>query len=94
MDLNKMQQNTVDKMNKEIETYTFLSIKIKDLLEELTIIRDGFVALNSAKDLEHEVNSKMNDMMLEKLIGSDSDIEEFEDFLKEQLFEEGENIND
>lgn len=94
MDLKKMQQNTVDKMNKEIETYTFLSIKIKDLLEELTIIRDGFTAFDNARELKYTVNSKMNDILLEELIATDSDMQEFKDFIKNEFSKRDGGMND
>lgn len=94
MDLKKMQQNTVDKMNKEIDDYTFLSVRIKDLLEELISIRDGFVSFDNARELKYTVNSKMNDILLEELIATDSDMEEFKDFIKNEFSKRDGEMND
>lgn len=93
MDLKKMQQNTADKMNKEIDNYTFLFVKIKDLLEELISIRDGLVSFDKAKGLKHEVNNKMNDMILETLITT-PDMQEFKNFIKNEFSKRDGGMND
>ena len=93
MDLKKMQQNTVDKVNKEIDNYTFLSVRIKDLLEELISIRDGLVSFDKAKELKHQVNNKMNDMILEILITT-PDMQEFKDFIKNEFSKRDGEMND
>lgn len=93
MDLKKMQQNTVDKINKEINNYTFLSVKIKDLLEELTNIRDGMVSVDKANELKYEVNNKMNDMILLTLITT-PDMQEFKDFIKNEFSKRDGGMND
>jgi hypothetical protein len=93
MDLKKMQQNTVDKVNKEIDNYTFLSVRIKDLLEELISIRDGLVSFDKAKELKYEVNNKMNDMILEILITT-PDMQEFKDFIKNEFSKRDGEMND
>lgn len=93
MDLKKMQQNTVDKMNKEIDNYTFLSVRIRDLLEELICMRDGLVSFDKAKELKYEVNNKMNDMILETLIAT-PDMQEFKNFIKNEFSKRDGGIND
>ena len=93
MDLKKMKQNTVDKVNKEIDNYTFLSVRIKDLLEELINIRDGLVSFDKAKELKYEVNNKMNNMILDILITT-PDMQKYKNFIKNEFSKRDGEMND